>query len=76
MLRRPPSSGLGSDKLFQAAIDMPQERRDAFLADMRRWLAEGAVRNRETIVDGLERAPDAFLGLFEGANIGKMIVRL
>ena len=51
-------------------------RHDAFLADMRRWLAEGAVRNRETVVDGLERAPAAFLGLFEGANIGKMIVRL
>ena len=51
---------------------------DAFLADMRRWLAGGAVRNRETVVDGLERrrpqaCPEAFLGLFEGANIGKMI---
>ena len=52
------------------------DRRDAFLADMRRWLAEGAVRSRETVVDGLARAPEAFLGLFEGANIGKMVVRL
>lgn len=52
------------------------ERRPAFVADMSRWLAEGAVRNRETVVDGIERAPEAFMGLFDGANIGKMVVRL
>ena len=51
-------------------------RREAFLGEMRRWLAEGAVRSRETVVDGLERAPEALLGLFDGANIGKMVVRL
>ena len=40
------------------------------------WLADGTVKSRETIVDGLESAPDAFLGLFKGENIGKMLVRL
>ena len=52
------------------------DRRAAFLADMRRWLAEGEVRSRQTIVEGIERAPEAFLGLFEGSNIGKMVVRI
>jgi len=32
--------------------------------------------NRETIVHGLEKAPDAFLGLFKGENTGKMLVKL
>ncbi|GAA4449124.1 NADP-dependent oxidoreductase [Phytohabitans houttuyneae] len=48
----------------------------AFHADMTRWLAEGRVRYDETFVDGLENAPDAFLGLLRGANLGKMLVRL
>ena len=52
------------------------DRREAFLADMRRWLGEGEVRSRQTIVEGLERAPEAFLGLFDGSNIGKMVVRI
>jgi hypothetical protein len=40
------------------------------------WLASGEVKSRDTVVEGLESAPDAFLGLFEGANTGKMLVRL
>jgi NADPH-dependent curcumin reductase CurA len=40
------------------------------------WLADGEVTVRETVVDGLDHAVDAFLGLFEGDNIGKMLVRL
>ena len=47
-----------------------------FYRDMGPWLASGAVKSRETIVDGLEQTPDAFLGLFSGANTGKMLVRL
>ena len=47
-----------------------------FYAEMGPWLASGAVKSRETIVDGLEATPDAFLGLFKGANTGKMLVRL
>ncbi len=52
------------------------DRLPAFRADMQRWLKEGAVRSRETVVDGLENAPQAFLGLFRGDNIGKMIVKI
>ena len=47
-----------------------------FYAEMGPWLASGAVKSRETVVDGLENTADAFLGLFKGENIGKMLVRL
>jgi NADPH-dependent curcumin reductase CurA len=40
------------------------------------WVASGKIRHRETVVDGLENAPDAFLGLFSGDNIGKQVVRV
>lgn len=40
------------------------------------WVADGTLRFRETYVDGLDHAVDAFLGLHRGENIGKMLVRL
>ena len=40
------------------------------------WLAEGSLKYRETYVDGLDHAVDAFLGLHRGDNTGKMLVRL
>jgi NADPH-dependent curcumin reductase CurA len=52
--------------------DLAGEFRDR----MRTWIAEGRIRWRETIFEGLEQAPEALLGLFHGANIGKMLVRL
>jgi NADPH-dependent curcumin reductase CurA len=50
--------------------------REQFLADMKRWLTEGRMKYRTTIVEGIERAPAALIGLFSGANTGKMLVRL
>ena len=47
-----------------------------FRRDMSQWLREGKVKHRETIVDGIEHAADAFLGLLRGENMGKMLVRL
>jgi len=47
-----------------------------FYAAMGPWVANGTVRSAETIVEGLEAMPDAFLGLFKGANTGKMLVKL
>ena len=47
-----------------------------FYAEMAPWVASGAVKSRETIVEGLDQTPDAFLGLFRGENTGKMLVKL
>jgi NADPH-dependent curcumin reductase CurA len=47
-----------------------------FYRDMGPWVASGAVKSRETVVEGLEKMPDAFLGLFKGENTGKMLVKL
>jgi NADPH-dependent curcumin reductase CurA len=47
-----------------------------FYRDMGGWIASGHVKSRDTVVDGLEKTPEAFLGLFTGANTGKMLVRL
>ncbi|MCC6195461.1 MAG: NADP-dependent oxidoreductase, partial [Burkholderiales bacterium] len=44
--------------------------------DLKRWLARGEVRWRETIVDGLVSAPGALIRLLEGGSEGKMLVRL
>jgi NADPH-dependent curcumin reductase CurA len=40
------------------------------------WIASGQVKGRDTVVEGLEKTPEAFLGLFTGANTGKMLVKL
>jgi NADPH-dependent curcumin reductase CurA len=47
-----------------------------FLAQMGGWIAEGKLRWEETIKEGIETAPEAFIGLFSGVNMGKMLVRL
>jgi NADPH-dependent curcumin reductase CurA len=51
-------------------------RNAEFYAEMGPWVAAGTVKGRDTIVEGLEATPDAFLGLFRGDNTGKMLVRL
>ncbi len=48
----------------------------SFFADMGTWLREGKIKWQETVVEGIEKAPEAFLGLFTGENLGKMLVRL
>ena len=51
-------------------------RMGEFYAEMAPWIASGRVKSRDTIVEGLDRMPEAFFGLFEGANTGKMLVKL
>jgi NADPH-dependent curcumin reductase CurA len=48
----------------------------AFLAEVGPLVASGRLRARETIVEGLDQAPAAFLDLLRGGNVGKMIVKL
>ncbi len=50
--------------------------RDEFVSRTASWLADGSLQHRETFVDGLENAPEAFLGMLRGENTGKMLVRL
>jgi NADPH-dependent curcumin reductase CurA len=43
---------------------------------MSSWLQAGQIKFREDIVAGLEQAPQAFIGLLEGKNFGKLIVQI
>ena len=47
-----------------------------FIKDMSGWIAEGKVKWRETVEEGIQNAPAAFLKLFKGENLGKMLVKL
>ncbi len=51
-------------------------RYDEFIQAMSPWVGQGKVVMREDIVDGLEQAPQAFIGLLEGKNFGKLVVRV
>jgi NADPH-dependent curcumin reductase len=57
-------------------LDHYADRFDAFRRDMGEWVAADRVKLREDVVDGLENAPAAFIGLLEGRNFGKLIVRV
>jgi NADPH-dependent curcumin reductase CurA len=52
------------------------DRLPAFLADCGRWVREGRLKYREEVVQGLDTAPSAFIGLLQGKNLGKMLVQV
>jgi NADPH-dependent curcumin reductase CurA len=71
------------DLLFARRITMRgfmvrdhRDRYDDFVRDVSAWLRDGRISYRETIADGLDTAPDAFIGMLGGANTGKMLVRI
>jgi NADPH-dependent curcumin reductase len=51
-------------------------RHGDFLNDMSGWVRDGKVKYKEFVTEGLENAPDAFMGLLKGANFGKQLVRV
>ncbi len=51
-------------------------RQGDFLRDMSAWVREGRIKYREHVVDGIEQAPRALIGLLRGENFGKMLVRV
>ena len=53
-----------------------ESMRADFVREVGGWLADGSLRYEETVVDGIENAADAFIGLLDGANTGKMVVSL
>jgi len=52
------------------------DRQAQFYNDMGAWIAAGKIKWQETIIAGIENAPEAFIGLFKGDNVGKMLVKL
>jgi NADPH-dependent curcumin reductase CurA len=46
------------------------------LTQLAQWVKEGKIKYRETITQGLENAPAAFIGLFRGENFGKQIIKI
>ena len=40
------------------------------------WVSNGELKYEETIFEGFDQVPDAFLGLFDGSNTGKLLVKL
>lgn len=76
--RPPPSNYAGdphaeshSTRLHLAGV---RGKRNAFVDDVSTWIAEGRVRHREDIVQRLEKAPEAFIGMLQGRNFGKLLV--
>jgi len=55
--------------------DFASQEKEA-LTELAKWIKEGKLHYREDIVDGLENAPEAFMGLLEGKNFGKLVVRV
>ena len=51
-------------------------RQDEAVTQLRRWIAEGKLRYKEDILDGIEACPDAIAGLYRGENRGKRLIRL
>lgn len=51
-------------------------RWDDFFRDVSAWVLDGRIKYREDIVEGLERAPEAFIGQLQGRNFGKLLVRV
>ena len=49
---------------------------EAFGRDVSAWLKQGKIKYKEDVVEGLENAPQAFLGLLQGKNFGKLLVRV
>jgi NADPH-dependent curcumin reductase CurA len=53
-----------------------KEHHQSFQAEAAGWLADGSLRHKEDVVEGLENAPEAFFGLLKGKNFGKLLVKV
>ena len=63
-------------KLEGFIVSTHADMQGAFVKDMAEWVAAGKIQWRETVENGIENAPTAFLKLFTGENLGKMLVKL
>ena len=49
---------------------------DEFFSQMSTWVKDGRINYREDIIDGIENAPKAFIGLLTGKNFGKLVIKV
>src|SRR5258708_12828597 len=56
--------------------DFVEDHYDDFMRDLSPLVASGRIRYREDIVDGLDNAPEAFIGMLSGRNFGKLLVKV
>src|SRR5205823_8476017 len=78
--------GVGPSNLFNAVtggltlrgflVRMYAHRLPAFREEMRGWLAHGLITYPETVFEGLDQAPAALIAQLEGANVGKVLVKI
>jgi NADPH-dependent curcumin reductase CurA len=52
------------------------DQAEIFRQEVGAWIREGKVRYREDVIEGLENAPEAFIGLLKGRNFGKLVVHI
>ena len=52
------------------------DQRQESIEEMSKWIKEGKLKYKEDLIDGLEKAPEAFIGLLNGKNFGKLIVKI
>ena len=53
-----------------------QDRWNEAVLNLAQWVRDGKLKVKETVVEGLEATPQAFIDLFDGKNTGKMIIRV
>lgn len=53
-----------------------EERYPEFAQQMSQWVSQGRIKTREQVVNGLENAPQAFIGLLDGQNFGKLVIQM
>jgi NADPH-dependent curcumin reductase CurA len=71
------SSMIGKRLLLKGFIVSDHyDRLPQFRSDMTGWIQAGKIKWKETILEGIENTPKAFIGLFKGDNLGKMLVRV
>ena len=62
--------------MLLAKFNQPRKEPVSLLNEMAGWIKSGKVKWKETVEHGIENAPAAFLKLFNGENLGKMLVKL
>ena len=55
---------------------MNNHLQDQFLKDMKKWIDSGKLSWKDTVIEGIDNAPKAFINLFSGKNTGKMLVKI